>query len=118
MGIKIGLATILSAVTTMAWSQTTQPVVLTPAVNISRSVASSYFQIYNATLAPTTAESSQVTVNFTGAHPAWLYQIAKTPEDWSGTGMAVMTLTNYMTFPVALDVIISSSSNPADLSQA
>jgi hypothetical protein len=113
---KFVFAAGLAALATLGWSQTEGPVQLTPVVDMSRSTDPSYFATQNGTLQ--NGPSGQVTVHFTGTHPAWLYQIASEPEDWSGTGMAVMTLTNYQNFPITVGVAISSSTDPSNLSQA
>jgi len=107
------LATLVCA--SLAHSQ--GPVTLSPVVNLSRSTDSSYFLTLGGTLVSTRG-TSNVKVRFTGNHPCWLYQIANEPENWSGTAMAVMTLTNYEKFPVTVCVNISSSTDPSDLSVA
>lgn len=100
-------------------SQSVGPAILNPAVSMSQATNNQYFLTQNATLvAPTRGQSPSVTVSFTGAHPAWLYQVLNSPQNWSGTSAAVMTLINYEPFPVTVCVVISSSSNPANLSQS
>ncbi len=105
---------LLSAIAFAAPAHSQGPVNLAPIVDLSRSADPSYFLTHNGSLLGPVG-NSVVKVRFTGKHPCWLYQIAQPPENWSGANMALMTLTNYESFPVTVWAIFSSSSNPGDL---
>ena len=85
------------------------------AIDLARADTPGYLSVSGASIVST--GGAGVTVRFSG-RTTWLYQAFARPQDWSGTNLATITLRNEESFPVTLGAILSSSTNPADLSTA